>query len=64
MFSQVLLGQGDEVGIVSSGRIQPEHGLGSGGSSSVYGKLHPVLKLTMDLRYLFKINFQNKEVEF
>ncbi len=45
MFSQVGLGKGDEVGIVGSSSIQPKHGLGSGGSGSGHGKLHPVLRL-------------------
>ena len=47
MFSKVGLGKGDEVGIVGSGSIQPKHGLGSGGSGSGHGKLHPVLRLNI-----------------
>ena len=47
MFSKVGLGKGDEVGIVGSGSIQPKDSLGSGGSGSGHGKLHPVLRLNI-----------------
>merc|ERR1719429_488441 len=40
---QVLVDKGDEVSIVSSVRVQPEHCLGSGSSGSGHSKLDPVL---------------------